>query len=126
VIVGCDFSSTPTRRKPIVLAFGELVRDVVVLQRIEPLTSLAAFADWLNQEGDWIGGFDFPFGLPRELVEHLGWPLAWRECITHYASFTRELQPIDEMGEPAGRLHAARGVAAVDRSGRAHAGPARR
>jgi hypothetical protein len=90
VIVGCDFSSTPTRRKPIVLAFGELVRDVVVLQRIEPLTSLAAFADWLNQEGDWIGGFDFPFGLPRELVEHLGWPLAWRECITHYASFTRE------------------------------------
>jgi hypothetical protein len=88
-LVGCDFSSTPTKRKPIVLAFGALARDVVVLQRLEKLESLAAFGDWLKQPGDWIGGFDFPFGLPRELVEHLGWPLAWRECMAHYASLSR-------------------------------------
>lgn len=88
-LVGCDFSSTPTRRKPIVLAFGRLDRDVVVLQRVERLDSLASFSAWLREEGDWIGGFDFPFGLPRELVEHLGWPLAWRECLAHYASLSR-------------------------------------
>jgi hypothetical protein len=87
--VGCDFSSTPTKRKPIVLAFGSLVRDVVVLQRLDKLESLAAFGDWLKQPGEWIGGFDFPFGLPRELVEHLGWPLTWRECMAHYASLSR-------------------------------------
>jgi hypothetical protein len=89
-LVGCDFSSTPTGRKPIVLAFGSLMRDVVVLQRLERLPSLAAFGQWLKAEGGWTGGFDFPFGLPRELVEQLNWPLAWRECLAHYASLTRE------------------------------------
>jgi hypothetical protein len=90
VIVGCDFSSAPTNRKPVVLAFGTARSGVLVLQKIERLSSLAAFGAWLKQEGDWVGGFDFPFGLPRELVEHLQWPLTWRECIAHYASLTRE------------------------------------
>jgi hypothetical protein len=88
-IVGCDFSSTPTRRKPIVLAWGSMTRDVVVLQRLERLESLAAFAAWLETPAEWVGGFDFPFGLPRELVEHLRWPLTWRECMAHYASLSR-------------------------------------
>ena len=60
-----------------------------MLQRLEKLDDLAAFARWLAQERSWIGGFDFPFGLPRELVEKLGWPLAWRECILHFASLSR-------------------------------------
>ena len=88
-LVGCDFSSTPTRRKPIVLAHGSYTGDVVLLHRLDPFAALRAFGDWLKQPGDWIGGFDFPFGLPRELVEHLGWPVQWRECIAHYASLTR-------------------------------------
>ena len=89
MIVGCDFSSTPTRRKPIVLAWGLLHANIVVLQKLEPIESLAAFGTWLHAEGDWVGGFDFPFGLPRELVEHLGWPLTWPECIAHYSTLTR-------------------------------------
>jgi len=89
VIVGCDFSSTPTKRKPIVIACGSLVRDVAVLDRLVRIDSLYAFGDWLKQPGEWVGGFDFPFGLPRELVEHLRWPLSWRECMAHYASLTR-------------------------------------
>jgi hypothetical protein len=88
-LVGCDFSSTPTWRKPIVLAHGSQTRDIVVLQRLERIEALHAFGDWLKQPGDWVGGFDFPFGLPRELVEHLGWPVQWRECIAHYAGLTR-------------------------------------
>ncbi|HEY8357453.1 MAG TPA: DUF429 domain-containing protein, partial [Ramlibacter sp.] len=31
LLVGCDFSSTPTRRKPIVLAFGTLAGGRVQL-----------------------------------------------------------------------------------------------
>jgi len=88
-LVGCDFSSSPTRRKPIVLALGREDRGRVVLDRLERLESLAAFGEWLARPAEWIGGFDFPFGLPRELVEHLGWPLQWRECMAHYASLTR-------------------------------------
>ncbi len=89
MLVGCDFSSSPTRRKPIVLALGQLAGGRVVVSRLERLESLEAFGAWLAQPQAWVGGFDFPFGLPRELVETLGWPLQWRECIAHYASLTR-------------------------------------
>ena len=90
LLVGCDFSSSPTRRKPIVLALGHLTGGRVVLARLERIDTLAAFGDWLAQPQAWVGGFDFPFGLPRELVETLGWPLQWRECIEHYAGLTRQ------------------------------------
>jgi hypothetical protein len=89
VLVGCDFSSTPTRRKPIVLAIGAAAGGRVQLQRLEKLDSLASFAQWLRAPQTWIAGFDFPFGLPRELVEHLGWPTDWRACMRHYASLSR-------------------------------------
>jgi hypothetical protein len=88
-LVGCDFSSSPTRRKPIVLALGSLAGGRVVLSRLEKIETLAAFGDWLRVPRDWVGGFDFPFGLPRELVEHLGWPTQWRECMRHYTGLTR-------------------------------------
>jgi hypothetical protein len=90
LLVGCDFSSSPTRRKPIVLARGQLTGGRVVLSRLERIESLEAFGHWLAQPQAWIGGFDFPFGLPRELVETLGWPLQWRECIAHYAGLSRQ------------------------------------
>ena len=89
LLLGCDFSSAPTRRKPVVLALGQEQGGRVTLSGLELLDSLDAFGDWLAQPRDWVGGFDFPFGLPRELVEHLGWPLQWRACIDHYASLTR-------------------------------------
>jgi hypothetical protein len=88
-LLGCDFSSSPTRRKPIVLALGSQAADRVVLAGLEKIDTLAGFASWLAQPREWVGGFDFPFGLPRELVEHLGWPLQWRNCIDHYASLSR-------------------------------------
>jgi hypothetical protein len=50
---------------------------------------LEAFGDWLRRPARWVGGFDLPFGLPRPLIEHLGWPLQWRDCIAHYAGLSR-------------------------------------
>lgn len=88
-LVGCDFSSAPTRRKPIVLAIGSRNGARVALSRLEKIDTLAGFADWLGRPGDWVAGFDFPFGLPRELVLHLGWPMQWRECMEHYATLSR-------------------------------------
>lgn len=37
----------------------------------------------------WVGGFDLPFGLPRELVVALGWPTDWAACMDHYAGLSR-------------------------------------
>ena len=88
-LIGCDFSSSPTRRKPIVLAHGGLRGAAVVLERLERLDTLDAFNAWLQHPGPWVGGFDLPFGLPRELILALGWPQTWEACIRHYAQLSR-------------------------------------
>ena len=88
-LLGCDFSSRPTSKKPIVLALGALTGGRVQLSKLERLESLEAFGAWLCQPQSWVGAFDLPFGLPRELVQTVGWPLAWADCIRHYASLSR-------------------------------------
>ena len=89
-LVGCDFSSSPSKTKSIVLAFGHLNKGCVQVSRLERLQSLDAFSQWLLKPAGWVGGFDLPFGLPRELVETLRWPVQWEDCIHYYASLTRE------------------------------------
>jgi hypothetical protein len=89
LLVGCDFSSSPTRRKPIVIASGSVAKGRVLLHGLTRLESLDAFAEWLSTERRWIGGFDLPFGLPRELLEELGWPLQWQAAMRHYAALPR-------------------------------------
>lgn len=68
---GIDFSSAPSRKKPIVLARGRLAGAVLRLQRLEVLSSLPAFEDLLAEPGPWLGAFDLPFGLPRAFVDSL-------------------------------------------------------
>jgi len=90
MLFGCDFSSAPSSRKPIVVAIGELQKDgVVLLDGLRRFASLDAWGDWLRGTPAWVGGFDFPFSLPRELVEHLGWPLQWEPLMLHYAGLSR-------------------------------------
>ena len=89
-LIGCDFSSSPSRRKPIVLALGRRDGARVQLLGLERIETLPALAQWLAQPQPWVGGFDLPFGLPRELVTTLGWPTDWRACMQHYRSLTRE------------------------------------
>ena len=88
-LVGCDFSSSPSRQKPIVLALGSLLGERVRLSNLKCFPSLPAFGDWLKQIDDWVGGFDLPFGLPRELVTTLGWPDSWEPCVRHYGAMSR-------------------------------------
>ncbi len=88
-LIGVDFSSRPTRRKLIVVAHGVRSGAVLHLQRFERFDSLDAFGAWLASTPAWVGGFDLPFGLPRELVQGLGWPTDWRGCIAHYTEMTR-------------------------------------
>ncbi|MFO1263347.1 MAG: DUF429 domain-containing protein [Rhodoferax sp.] len=71
------------------LAWGRLRGAVVVLDHLEPLTTLDAFAARMGDGGTWTGGFDLPFGLPRELVAQLGWPQQWEACMRHYAALDR-------------------------------------
>jgi Protein of unknown function (DUF429) len=90
-LLGVDFSSRPSRRKPIVVARGRRQGTVVQLDALASHPELPAFGAWLAEpaHGPWIGGFDLPFGLPRELVLALGWPTDWLPLMRHYASLER-------------------------------------
>ena len=89
-VIGCDFSSSPNKKKPIVLAIGSANNKRVLLLKIEQINSLDGFTAWLRDNKNWVGAFDLPFGLPRELVETLNWPTNWQACMAHYASSSRE------------------------------------
>jgi hypothetical protein len=88
-VLGCDFSSSPSRRKPIVLAWGRCQGARVHLDRLQRCDSLTEWGQVMAQEAEWVGGFDLPFGLPRELVAQLHWPQTWRACMDQYASLDR-------------------------------------
>ncbi len=89
-LLGCDFTSAPSRRKPVTLAVGRSERGRVWLDAIETFETLNAWGERLRAPGPWVGGFDLPFGLPRELVQALGWPTGWQACMAHYGGLSRE------------------------------------
>jgi len=86
---GVDFSSRPTRRKPIVVAEGHRQGGELHLLGLRHCNDESAFAAILAEPGPWLGGFDLPFGLPRELVETLGWPRDWPALMQHYTRLSR-------------------------------------
>ena len=88
-IYGVDFTCAPRAAKPITAAVGSLKKHSLSLERIERLTTFAAFEQLLARPGPWIGGFDFPFSLPAELVRDLGWPAAWPALVAHCATSDR-------------------------------------
>lgn len=88
-LFGVDFSSAPGPRKPIVVAAGQRQGAVLRLGGLVALPSLDRFDDWLRRPGPWLAALDLPFGLPRELVETLGWPREWPALIDHYAALSR-------------------------------------
>jgi hypothetical protein len=71
------------------VASGHLAGTAVHLHGIQAFADWPAFEAWLRRPGPWLGAFDLPFGLPRELVRSLGWPLDWVALMRHYAGLSR-------------------------------------
>jgi hypothetical protein len=88
-VYGVDFTCAPRRAKAITIARGVLEKKTLHLQRIDEHQSFASFEAFLATPGPWIGGFDFPFSLPRELVRDLGWPRSWKALVRHCQDVTR-------------------------------------
>lgn len=59
--------------------------QLLELQRFSDLPS------WQQCLSDhpWVGAFDLPFGLPRELVTSLGWSTDWLVNVAHFAAQDR-------------------------------------
>jgi len=67
MLVGCDFSSSPSKRKPIVVAIGSAKQGRVRLEELLRFETLDAWGEWLSQPTEWVGGFDLPFGLLNDI-----------------------------------------------------------
>ena len=87
---GIDFTSAPSPRKPITIASGVIAAGGFRLTDVIETATFAEFERWLARPGPWIGGFDFPFGLPRIAVRDLGWPSTWPALVRHCESLGRE------------------------------------
>jgi hypothetical protein len=111
-IVGVDFTSAPRRAKPIVVAHGRASGLRLQIDALEALADFDAFERFLLRPGPWVGGFDFPFGLPRELLLDLLWPKDWNRLVAFCAALSRtELRGILEgyrATRPSGRKYAHR------------------
>jgi hypothetical protein len=71
-LLGVDFTSAPSKRKPVTVARGRTAGGVLQLQAVDACPHWADFEAVLAAPGPWLGAFDFPFGLPRAFVESLG------------------------------------------------------
>jgi hypothetical protein len=89
-ILGVDFTSAPCRAKAITAGWGRLRGDRLELGSLERLSSFVEFEALLARPGPWLGAFDFPFGMPRELVRDLGWPAEWPALVRHCATYSRQ------------------------------------
>src|SRR2546423_14486118 len=89
-IYGVDFTSAPCRRKAITVAAGRLKGMTLAIQGIERLETFSAFEALLARPGPWIGGFDFPFGLPAELCRDLRLPPPGKALVSHCSGLTRQ------------------------------------
>ncbi|HEY9193236.1 MAG TPA: DUF429 domain-containing protein, partial [Methyloversatilis sp.] len=121
-LYGVDFTSAPSPRKPITVACGRLADDgAVLLERLERLPSWTDFEAFLVRPGPWLGGFDFPFGLPRESVMEHGWPLDWAGMVRAVAQLSRtefkSLADAERQARPVGAKYTHR---ATDRPAGSH------
>jgi hypothetical protein len=68
---------------------GKLRNAQLAVESIEQLPGFAQFEAFLARTGPWVGGFDFPFSLPRELANDLGWPREWAALVAHCSAYDR-------------------------------------
>ncbi len=83
IVYGVDFTSAPTKRKPITCARCRFERGTLHVEGVEALENFDAFETFLKGEGPWIAGFDFPFGQPWALLSDpvIDLPTDWEDYV---------------------------------------------
>jgi Protein of unknown function (DUF429) len=89
-VLGIDFTSRPTGRKPITCLSCTLLKDRLQAERLDELHSFTDFERVLASPGPWIAGIDFPFGQARKFIETVGWPNTWPGYVAHVQSLSRQ------------------------------------
>jgi hypothetical protein len=89
-IYGLDFTSAPSRRKPLIVLDCTLEGDSLRVEDSETVIDFGGFEDFLQRRGPWVCGMDFPFGQPRSLVAALGWPEDWEGYVGEVGALPKE------------------------------------
>jgi len=89
-IYGLDFTSSPSRRKPITCACCELRDTVLSVKSCLTMPSFGEIEAFLRSDGPWLAALDFPFGQPRKLIANLSWPQSWRGYMGVIASMSKD------------------------------------
>lgn len=89
-IYGIDFTSSPSKTKPIVCAECELQEKSLILLHIHALTTFAMFEALLETPPPWMCGIDAPFSQPRKLIEDLRLPLEWQSYVQTFATMGKD------------------------------------
>ena len=85
-IYGIDFTSAPSRNKPITCAVCILQDNLLRVQNCLKLVTFGDFEAFLRSNGPWLAAFDFPFGQPSNLISNLEWPEKWEDYVRIIAS----------------------------------------
>lgn len=76
-IYGIDFTSAPSKRKPITCAQGMFDGNTLTITALKHFYNFQAFEEWLKRSGPWVAAMDFPFSQPLRWVNNMGWPTVW-------------------------------------------------
>jgi len=86
VVYGIDFTSAPSKRKPITCARAYLDENCLTVEALDAWQTWGGFEALLQRPGPWIAGLDFPFGLPQKFIRNIGWPPPWADYVRHIES----------------------------------------
>lgn len=89
-IYGIDFTSAPSKNKPIALAEAWLEKDTLHIENLRQFTNFDDFMDFLQRSPTWIAGVDFPLGQPRKLIENLQWGTTWAEYVNRVGQMSKQ------------------------------------
>lgn len=87
--LGIDFTSVPSRRKPITCARARFSDGVLRLDQLDRWRIFEDFEKAMLAPGPWVAGIDFPFGQSRRFVENIGWPQMWAEYVNLVGTMDR-------------------------------------
>lgn len=82
-VIGIDFTSRPTRQKPLTCLQCILEKRVLRAHALIKWREFEEFESALKAPGPWIAGIDFPFGQSRKFITNIRWPQTWSGYVLH-------------------------------------------
>ena len=89
-VIGIDFTSRPTKFKPLTCAICDFDDETLVVKRLVEWPDYQHFENFLITSGPWVAGIDFPFGQSRKFIKNIHWPNNWSDYVKFVAKMKRD------------------------------------